>query len=77
MTENLIIKHLIHSYLKMLFSFKMKYSLEKQIKVSMSYAEINNDITEDCEVSGILIMSVLQVSHSTNETECNYAAESC
>lgn len=77
MTEDLIIKNLIHSYLKMLFSFKTKYILEKQTRESISYAQINNDVTQDCKVSGILITFVLQVSHSPNERECNYAVEIC
>ena len=50
MTDNLIIKNLMHSYLKVLFSFKMKYISREKVKDSMSHAYINNHIVLDCKV---------------------------
>ena len=50
MTDNLIIKNLMHSYLKVLFSFKMKYISREKVKDSMSHAYINNNIVLDCKV---------------------------
>ena len=48
MTDNLIIKNLMHSYLKVLFSFKMKYIPREKVKDSMSHAY--NHIALDCKV---------------------------
>lgn len=50
MTDNLIIKNLMHSYLKVLFSFKMKYIPREKVKDSLSYAYIINHIALDCKV---------------------------
>lgn len=40
----------MHSYLKVLFSFKMKYISREKVKDSMSHAYINNHIVLDCKV---------------------------
>lgn len=40
----------MHSYLKVLFSVKMKYISREKVKDSMSHAYINNHIVLDCKV---------------------------
>lgn len=58
MTDNLIVRNLTHSYLKVLFSFKIEHIPRKKVKDSASHAHINNHIALDCEVLSNQIMFV-------------------